>query len=169
MLILRNIGFHQSLWFYQPLYCCKKTPKRENCYTLGIEVFMYFFQKYPLVTLLAGWLFLPVIASCCKAFPILQPYDIFINWNSLKTLFDLVTLTFDLYLWTWPRYPSTRPTCWILGQYVCPFVQESGNTLTDSLTHTHDVKTITPTADAGCDKDHAADNKIMSTWIVPSC
>ncbi len=30
--------------------------------------------------------------------------------------------------------------------YICPFVQESGNTLT------HNVKTITPAADAGCKK-----------------
>ncbi len=108
--------------------------------------------KYPLVILLAGLLLLPVVASRCKAFPILQLYGIINTWNSLKTVFDLVTLPFDL--WTWPWYPSTWPTSWISGPYVCPFVQESGNTLTDSLTHTHIVKTITPTADAGCNKGY---------------
>ncbi len=51
----------------------------------------------------------------------------------LKRFFDLVTFTFDLDLWTWPRYPSTWPTRRISGLYVCPFIQESGNT----HTHTH--------------------------------
>ncbi len=58
-------------------------------------------------------------------------------------------LTYDLDLWTWPRYPSTWPTHKKSGPYVCPFSRESGNT----HRHTDNVKTITPVADAGCKED----------------
>ncbi len=46
-------------------------------------------------------------------------------------------LTYDLDLWTWPRYPSTWPTHQKSGPYVCPFSRESGNTHTHTDTHTH--------------------------------
>ena len=61
-------------------------------------------------------------------------------------------LTYDLDLWTWPRYPSTWPTHQRSGLYVCPFSRESVHRQTDRHTHTHTdyVKTITPIADAGC-------------------
>ncbi len=46
-------------------------------------------------------------------------------------------LTYDLDLWTWPRYPSIWPTYQKAGPYVLPFGRESGNTQTDRHTHTH--------------------------------
>ncbi len=57
-----------------------------------------------------------------------QPF--YIRQNYLKTLFDLVT--FDLDIWTCPRYPSTWPTHQNSGLYVCPFKQKSGNRHTDT-------------------------------------
>ncbi len=51
-------------------------------------------------------------------------------------------LTYDIYLQTWPRYPSTSPTCQNSSLYVCQFGRESGNRQTD--THTDGAKTITP-------------------------
>ncbi len=59
-------------------------------------------------------------------------------------------LTYDPDLRTWPRYSSIWPTCPNLGQYVCPFSHERGNTHTHTDRQTHDVKTITPVAYAGC-------------------
>ncbi len=64
----------------------------------------------------------------------------------IKTFFDLLTLTFDL--WPWPRYSSTWPKCQYSGQFVCLFGRESGNT----HKQTDYVKTITPVADTGCKK-----------------
>ena len=45
------------------------------------------------------------------------------------------SLTYDLDLQTWLRYPSTWPTYRNSSLYVCPFSRESGNTQTH--THTH--------------------------------
>ncbi len=58
-------------------------------------------------------------------------------------------LTYDLGLWTWPRYPPTWLPCQKSGPCVCLFGQESE---TDRQAHilTHGVKTITPSAYMGC-------------------
>ncbi len=45
-------------------------------------------------------------------------------------------LTYDLDLWTWPRYSSTGHTHQKSCPYVCPFSRESGNTHTDRHTDT---------------------------------
>ena len=60
----------------------------------------------------------------------------------IKSVFDLVTLTFDLDLWTWPKYPSHWPPCQKFSLSVCLFTGYSGNRLTHTHTHTltHDVK-----------------------------
>ncbi len=73
-----------------------------------------------------------------------------------------LTLTFDLDLQTWPRYPSTWPTHHKSGLYVSPFCCESGNR------QTHDVRTITPVADAGCNKLNKP-SLIWSRHSMPYC
>ncbi len=59
------------------------------------------------------------------------------HWDTHWNVFDLVTLTIDLDLQTWPRYPSTWPTCRNSSPYICPFGHESGNRQTDTHTQTH--------------------------------
>ncbi len=64
-----------------------------------------------------------------------------------KTYFDLVTLTFDLDLQTWPRYPSTWPTY----QNVClsgRIWERDRHTDRHTYSLTDDAITITPVADA---------------------
>ena len=51
-------------------------------------------------------------------------------------------LTCDLYLWTWPKYPSTWPTHKKSSPYVCPFSHESGNTHTDRQTDTQTMSKL---------------------------
>ncbi len=63
-------------------------------------------------------------------------------------------LTYDLDLWTWPRYPSTWRPCQISSLYVSPFSRESE---TDGHTDTHTQtmpKLLHPTRlrDVGCNK-----------------
>ncbi len=58
-------------------------------------------------------------------------------------------LTYDLDLWSWPRYLQAWPTCQNLSLYVRLFGQDS-ETDGHTDTHTDDAKTITPSADAGC-------------------
>ncbi len=53
-----------------------------------------------------------------------------------ETFLGLVTLTSEPDLRNWPRYPSTWPTCWNSGPYVCPFSRESGNRHTHTQTDT---------------------------------
>ena len=73
--------------------------------------------------------------------------DAFLAALSLRAIDDLAwwhwPLTFDPS--SWPRYPSTLPTCWVSGPYVC---QLSFDIETDRMTD--NVKTITPVADVGC-------------------
>ncbi len=64
----------------------------------------------------------------------------------------LVTLTFDLDLWTWPRYLYAWVTCQNSGLYTYLFGQDS-ETEGRAHTHTDNAKTITPFADAGCNDD----------------
>ncbi len=61
-------------------------------------------------------------------------------------------LTYDLDLWTWPRYHQAWSTCQYSGLYVRPFGQDSE---TDGQIHRQkdNAKTITPFADAGCKYD----------------
>ncbi len=57
--------------------------------------------------------------------------------------------TYELDLRTWPRYFQPWPTCQNASLYVCSFGQDSE---TDGHTdrQTHDAKTVTPSAVAGC-------------------
>ncbi len=56
-----------------------------------------------------------------------------VTWNNLKMFLSWWPWpsTFDLDLYTWPKYPFTWRTCRISGLYVCPFFEGSGNTLDD--------------------------------------
>ncbi len=60
-------------------------------------------------------------------------------------------LTYDLDLWTWPRYLHAWVTFQNSGLYTYSFGQDSE---TEGRTHRHtdNAKTITPAADAGCNK-----------------
>ena len=57
------------------------------------------------------------------------PMKLFLTWWPWP-------LTYDLDLWTWPRYPSTWPTHQRSGLYVCPFSRESVHRQTDTHTQT---------------------------------
>ncbi len=77
-----------------------------------------------------------------------------VNVMSKCTFFDLVTLTFDLDLRTWPRYPSTWPPCHNSSPHVCPFGWDSEtdrHTHTDTHTRCQNYYTH-PVRDVGCNK-----------------
>ena len=85
------------------------------------------------------------LLSCCTASSLVSA--------DLKMLFDLVTLIFDL--WPWPlnlTWISFHLTYMPKFRSLCLSVHAGGNT----HTHTHNVKTITPVADAGCNEN---------TWV----
>ncbi len=47
------------------------------------------------------------------------------HWKNVFLTWWPWPLTYDLDLRTWPRYPSTWPSCKNSGPYVCPFTCES--------------------------------------------
>ena len=70
-------------------------------------------------------------------------------------------LTYDLDLWSWPRYSSTWPTYQKSGPYVCPFAREIGS----RQTHTQiDRQCQNYVADAGCKKEIG--KKTLNMYMV---
>ena len=76
-----------------------------------------------------------------------------------------MTLTYDLDLETWPRYPSTWPTYRNPSLYVCPFGRESGNTQTHTQKHRRCQNYYTrQVTDVGCNNSIHIPNHIGSPF-----
>ena len=80
-----------------------------------------------------------VIDAKKTTYTLKTPHVVFLSFffGPNEHFFALATLTFGLDLQTWPRCPSTGPSCQNSNLNVYPFGQESGNRHTERQTERH--------------------------------